>query len=151
MSVEEIRGLKVVIRFDGNRCIHARHCVLSRPDVFVPNVPGEWIHPDNATPEQVAEAGPRLSLRRHPVRTAGRRPQRGPPKVNLVRVRENGPLAFHAQLDINNVPATRATLCRCGASKQKPYCDGSHNAAGFAATANPPPKNRNPWPSGPAR
>jgi CDGSH-type Zn-finger protein len=31
----------------------------------------------------------------------------------------------------------RATLCRCGASQNKPYCDGSHTAVGFAATGEP--------------
>ncbi|APR78424.1 Hypothetical protein A7982_03771 [Minicystis rosea] len=32
----------------------------------------------------------------------------------------------------------RATLCRCGASKNKPYCDGSHHEVGFAASGEPP-------------
>ena len=38
MSVESVRGTAVVIHFDNQRCIHSRHCVLDRPDVFVPNV-----------------------------------------------------------------------------------------------------------------
>ena len=38
----------------------------------------------------------------------------------------------------------RATLCRCGASQRKPWCDGSHAAAGFAATGEPPTKESKP-------
>ena len=48
---EVVRGRKAMVRFDAKRCIHARNCVLDRPDVFVPNVEREWIRPDNATPE----------------------------------------------------------------------------------------------------
>ncbi len=42
--------------------------------------------------------------------------------------------------EIAGVPAslTRATLCRCGASKNKPFCDGAHHEAGFDATGEPP-------------
>ncbi|MFN7309567.1 MAG: (4Fe-4S)-binding protein, partial [bacterium] len=40
-AMETVAGKKATIHFDGQRCIHSRHCVLERPDVFVPNVKGE--------------------------------------------------------------------------------------------------------------
>lgn len=54
MGIETVRGKQVVIRFDGQRCVHSRYCVLGHPDVFVPNVDGEWIHPDAVSAEEVA-------------------------------------------------------------------------------------------------
>ena len=41
MAVETVAGLDATIHFDAHRCIHSRGCVLSHPDVFVPNVKGE--------------------------------------------------------------------------------------------------------------
>ena len=55
----------------------------------------------------------------------------------MIRVRENGPYAVHAAIELPTGAEFRATLCRCGQSKRKPYCDGSHVAAGFAATGEP--------------
>ncbi|MEN9630027.1 MAG: hypothetical protein RJA10_3255 [Pseudomonadota bacterium] len=56
-----------------------------------------------------------------------------------VRVCENGPLEVEGSLMIAGAPATRARLCRCGRSANKPYCDGSHADAGFRATGEVPP------------
>ncbi len=135
MGIESVRGKQVVIHFDGTRCIHSRHCVLERPDVFVPNVDGEWIHPDRASVAEVAmlaHACPSGAIRYEPLDGS---PGESAPMVNTVRVRENGPLAFTAPLQIAGQDAgLRTTLCRCGASARKPYCDGSHAAAGFVAS-----------------
>jgi len=137
-GVEEYRGKEIVVRFDGRKCIHSRNCVLGRPDVFVPNAPGPWIKPDNAAAETIAA----IALSCPSGAIAYERLHGGPretaPPVNVVRIRENGPLAFHAELAIEGEePAFRATLCRCGASRRKPHCDGSHAAAQFAATGEP--------------
>ena len=49
----------------------------------------------------------------------------------------NGPLFVRGQLNIDGAPANvpglnfRAALCRCGQSKNKPFCDNSHDSAGF--------------------
>lgn len=135
-SIEEVEGEEVTIYFEAKKCIHSRGCVLGRPDVFVPNVQGEWIHPDAATADEVAELAhncPSGAI------TYIRRDGRGEtaPIVNTIRIRENGPLACHGELMIDGAPALRATLCRCGRSANKPYCDGSHATAGFVATGEP--------------
>lgn len=139
--MEEIRGKHAVIRFDGKKCIHARHCVLTRPDVFVPNVAGEWIYPDRATPDELMLLAHNCPSGAIVVERLDGGAQESEPRVNTTAVRENGPLAFHGKLVIEgtqDAEATRATLCRCGQSKNKPYCDGSHVAAAFAATGEPP-------------
>lgn len=144
-KIEEVKGTGVTVRFEARKCVHSRNCVLGRPDVFVPNVDGEWIHPDAATVDQVAELAHNcpsgaITYLRH---DGG--PQEAPPIVNTVRVRESGPLAFHGALAIEgHEPMFRATLCRCGHSKRKPFCDGSHTAAGFTATGEPATKPSEP-------
>jgi CDGSH-type Zn-finger protein/uncharacterized Fe-S cluster protein YjdI/ADP-ribose pyrophosphatase YjhB (NUDIX family) len=143
MTEEIVKGRDVTIRFDGGRCVHSRNCVLGHPEVFVPNVQGEWIHPDAASAETVmftALACPSGAIRAF--RNDGSATSDTPPVVNTVRVRENGPLAVEAELQIRGeAQATpRATLCRCGQSQNKPFCDGAHAAAGFTATGEPAAK-----------
>jgi len=138
MAIETVRGKEVVVHFNGDRCIHSRHCVLDRPDVFVPNVSGEWIHPDRAMPAELLELAHNCPSGAIRCTNADGSALEKAPRVNTVRVRENGPLAFRAPLTIDGQHAGyRATLCRCGASTHKPYCDGSHAAAGFSATGEP--------------
>jgi CDGSH-type Zn-finger protein len=56
----------------------------------------------------------------------------------VLRLRENGPYAVHAAIDlVGHGPALRATLCRCGKSANKPFCDNSHRDAGFTASGEP--------------
>lgn len=138
MTVETVRSADVTIEFDGSRCIHSRNCVLNHPDVFVPNVVGEWIHPERSSAAEVLEIAhncPSGAIQcKHPDGSAMEKA----PIVNLVHIRENGPLAFTAPLTVDGkAEGFRATLCRCGASKNKPFCDTSHVAAGFVATGEP--------------
>lgn len=144
MTEEVVKGRDVTVRFDASRCIHSRNCVLGHPEVYVPNVKGEWIRPDAASAEVVmhtALACPSGAIRVS--RNDGSASSDALPAVNTVRIRENGPLAFEAELQIAGQPqpTPRATLCRCGQSKNKPFCDGAHTAAGFVATGEPATKN----------
>ena len=144
MAIETVVGKQATIHFDAEKCIHSRGCVLSHPDVFVPNVKGEWIYPDAQPMEELmhlAKACPSGAIRvmRNPA-VAGLPPDSdAAPMVNTVRVRENGPLAFEAELLIGGQKqaSPRATLCRCGQSNNKPFCDGSHTVAEFTASGEP--------------
>ena len=142
---ETARGRDLDISFDGVRCIHARFCVLGAPSVFKANTPGEWIFPDTMATEAlvgVAHNCPSGAITY--VRKDGG-PAETPPPVNLIRLRENGPYAFHGPLTIDGVEVGfRATLCRCGASQNKPFCDGSHKTLPFAASGEPDTRESEP-------
>ncbi len=134
MSEEIVRGHAVVVRFHGERCIHSRHCVLDRPDVFVPNAQGAWIHPDRATPAAGFAASGEVNA------TASEPLAQRDGALNIDPI-VDGPLHVTGNLEVltgtgktvNRV--NECWLCRCGHSKNRPYCDGSHRAAGFRSEA----------------
>ena len=58
-----------------------------------------------------------------------------------IKVRKDGPYAIEGEFNLidhegNAIPYTPRpgkpmTLCRCGASSKKPFCDGTHSKIGF--------------------
>lgn len=138
-GTDEVEGKHLTVVYDGKRCIHARFCVTWGPNAFVANVAGPWIHPDAMSVDalvEIAHVCPSGAIR---YRRKDGGPEEGAPPVNLIAVREAGPYAVRADVAIaDERPGFRVTLCRCGASKRKPYCDGSHKAIGFAASGEPP-------------
>ena len=144
-KIEIAPGREVTVVFDGKRCIHSRHCVLDAPTVFMANTPGEWIHPDTVSAETligVAHSCPSGAIR---YRRNDGGAEEGVPPVNQLGIRENGPYAVRAALSIaGHDDGFRATLCRCGQSHNKPWCDSSHVAAGFHASGEPKSGNVEP-------
>jgi CDGSH-type Zn-finger protein/uncharacterized Fe-S cluster protein YjdI len=138
-GVEAIKGKDMTLLYEGKRCIHARFCVTGAPNVFIANVTGPWIHPDAMEVDalvEIAHACPSGAIRYR--RKDGRADETAPP-VNLLSTREAGPYAVRADMLLDGEPiGYRATLCRCGASKNKPFCDQSHKEIAFAATGEPP-------------
>jgi len=100
MSKEIVSGQTAIIEFDAQKCIHSRHCVLDRPDVFVPNVQGAWIHPDAATPDEVMALARNCPSGAIVARRVDGGQGEGAPLVNTVRTLENGLLAVRATLSV---------------------------------------------------
>ena len=137
-GVELIEGRDLTLIYEGKKCIHARFCVTGAPKVFLANVKGPWISPDAIEVDRLVEIAhvcPSGAIRY--TRKDGKHDETAP-QVNLVAVREGGPYAVRGDIRLNGEPSGfRATLCRCGASKNKPFCDGSHHEVGFAASGEP--------------
>lgn len=138
-EVKQYWSDEIVVTYDAARCIHAAECLRGLPQVFDTGK-RPWIQPTNATADQVAEVVMRCpSGALHFERKDGG-PAEPVPAENSVQVRANGPLYLRGDVavtlpDGSVLKDTRATLCRCGASRHKPFCDNSHRETGFAASS----------------
>ena len=139
-GVDYIEGRDLTLIYEGKKCIHSRFCVTLGPKVFIANVKGPWINPDAMSTEALTEIAHLCVSGAIRYKRKDGQPDEAPPPVNLVSVREGGPYAIRADIRLDGAPAIshRLTLCRCGASKNKPFCDGSHHEVNFAASGEPP-------------
>ena len=129
-------GASIEIGFEMKRCIHARNCFLKLPQVFDPNR-RPWVDPDAASEEEIAAMVRTCPSGALTYRKLDGAADEAAPGINRVSVLENGPNAFHGNLVVAGEAMTRATVCRCGKTKNPPFCDYSHVEAGFGATGEP--------------
>lgn len=117
-------------------CIHAEECVKRLPEVYKPE-DKPWIQPENASIEALKEqidTCPSGALSYNNENNMSSEQNLNETKVE---VRENGPLLVHGDLNItkpgggHEIKNKVTAFCRCGASLNKPYCDGKHNKIGF--------------------
>lgn len=137
-KVHNYTGEKIDVTYDAKRCIHAAECTSRLKAVFDGNK-SPWIQPDAALADDVAATiqhcpSGALHYQRKDVDTAEPTPDH-----NTIRLSEDGPLYLRGNFTIVNgagellLNDTRAALCRCGASENKPFCDNTHTAIKFTA------------------
>ena len=139
---------QVRVAFDPKVCVHSGTCLKRLPAVFDTSH-RDWIDPSKASSQEVMQAVaacPSGALRAslvtsvhrvlpdvplpHPVATATATPV-------CVTVRPNGSLLVEGPFRVvdpdGNVirEGEKCGLCRCGHSKNKPFCDGSHKVQGW--------------------
>lgn len=136
MGEKTYTGKDIEVTFDLKRCIHAAECGRNLPSVFdVKQRP--WVQPDEASADRVAEVVARCPSGALQFRRLDGGEQEAIPEQNTIRIMDKGPFVIHAQAtltDEKHQPLhedTRLTLCRCGASANKPYCDNAHAESGF--------------------
>jgi uncharacterized Fe-S cluster protein YjdI len=127
---------ELVVEWHPRLCYHARECIKALPAVFDAER-RPWIKVDAASAGEVEAAValcPSGALRS---RRLGAPVTVEPVGETEVTVTPNGPLVLRGNLRIVQdgvviAEMDRASLCRCGQSSNKPFCDGTHLRVGFS-------------------
>ncbi len=129
--IKEYSNGELTVVWEPKKCIHSGICMDILPKVYHPNE-RPWITPEKATTDELKsqiDKCPSGALSYY----MNKEEKKGPePAETKVKIMPNGPLLVFGNIQITdkdgNVSARSKTtaFCRCGVSKNKPYCDGSH-------------------------
>ena len=136
-KVIEYEGDGVTVIWKPGLCYHAKECVKGLPNVFRTK-DRPWIDADQARANELMETIDKcpsgaLSYINHSEGIDSSKKEKYTIEVTVL---PNGPAIIDGSIKINNADGSmeekdKVALCRCGASTNKPYCDGSHSKIDF--------------------
>lgn len=137
MIKKEYSNGEVTITWEPAKCIHSKNCISGLPGVF--NFEKRpWIDQNGANTEAIVS-----QIKKCPSGALGFYYNDDAQKVDnatseqIVEVMPNGPLMVYGNIEVKFKDGTSekkykvTAFCRCGASSNKPFCDGSHRKIGF--------------------
>lgn len=136
----EYKGKNISIYYNPSLCYHAAECVGNLPQVFNSKAK-PWINPDNSDNDSIIN-----TIKKCPSGAlsykVGEVHERSTGADRKIIIEKNGPYCISGHIELHTEEDQRIAsndhyaLCRCGASKNKPYCDGSHVKSGFVDNDN---------------
>lgn len=134
-------GKEVTIHDNRGICSHVGYCTDSLPSVFrLGQEP--WIDPDGASKDEIIKTISKCPSGALSYSVDGRE-YRDQEREPMVTVLKDGPYAVTGGIQVaghegraEEVSEEHCTLCRCGSSKNKPFCDGTHWNIGFKDERN---------------
>ena len=130
-KIKEYSNGEVTITWEAKKCIHSGICVKGLPRVFDPKA-RPWIDMGGAPTEELVKqvkACPSGALGYYMNNEKDNTAQSMETKVEVLK---DGPLLIYGTLKVTHKDGVEETknkttaFCRCGASQNKPYCDGAH-------------------------
>jgi CDGSH-type Zn-finger protein len=136
-------GKKITVLDNRKICSHAAECVTNLPSVFRLNA-RPWIDSDGAIAEEIIN-----TIRKCPsgalsysIDDIEYRDQNE--RKPMVTVSKDGPYIVTGGIELvgdniqfgDGASKEHYTLCRCGASQNKPFCDGMHKVINFKDDKN---------------
>lgn len=139
-KVIEYSSDEITVIWKPDLCIHSAECVKGLPHVFRPK-DRPWIQIEKASTEEIIETVDKcpsgaLSYRSEKAEET----EEVKEETGRIRIKasKNGPFIVNGDLEIEDrdgnvraCPGKTTALCRCGASRNKPFCDGSHTGVKF--------------------
>lgn len=131
---------EITIHDNRSICAHAGRCTDNLKEVFRLNTE-PWIRPDGAEPQQIIDTinkCPSGALS-YTFKQKEHRDRAGEPAVFVA---PNGPYVVSGAPKLEDTERAEGastehfTMCRCGGSKNKPFCDGTHWHIGFTDESN---------------
>jgi uncharacterized Fe-S cluster protein YjdI len=120
------------------KCIHAGECVKRLPQVYNPDEK-PWIKAENGSTDELItqiKACPSGALS-YEMLNENKKEEQQTSNAGRAELLANGPLLVHGEMELKlasgettHCSGTTA-FCRCGASTNKPFCDGSHGKVDF--------------------
>jgi CDGSH-type Zn-finger protein len=131
-------GKGIAIHDNRRICSHAAECVNNLPSVFKLNA-RPWINPDAAEIEEIVNTIRKCPSGALSYSIDGIEYQDQNERKPMITVSKGGPYLVTGGIDLigDNVQWAEGsskehyTLCRCGASNNKPFCDGMHRMINF--------------------
>jgi CDGSH-type Zn-finger protein/ferredoxin len=129
------KGADITVHDNRGMCAHAGACTNSLPNVFrVRQEP--FVDPNGASAQEIIETIEKCpsGALRYSVDGKEAGDIDADPSIFVV---PNGPYAVTGAPDLQGIECGEGvtndhiTLCRCGGSKNKPFCDGTHWSNGF--------------------
>ncbi len=132
---------EITITWQPGLCIHSAKCWHPEhglPEVFNPRE-RPWIKPENAdTDRLIAQINkcPSGALG-YTMNKSAEQPSPASTPGTMVEVAPNGPLLVFGKIQVKDAAGQLqekdkvTAFCRCGASANKPYCDGTHKHVEF--------------------
>ncbi len=135
-KIKEYSNDEVTVVWEAEKCIHSAICVKGLPNVFDPEAK-PWIAIDAASTDALVNQIKQCPSGALSFYMNGDDDQSSESLETKVEVLENGPLLVYGTLKVTGKDGNAETknkttaFCRCGASQNKPYCDGAHVKEAF--------------------
>ncbi|MGI9553173.1 MAG: (4Fe-4S)-binding protein [Aurantibacter sp.] len=134
--MKEYKKEDLTVVWDVKKCIHSAICANGLPSVFKPKE-RPWIQTDDATTQEIMDQVDKCPSGALSYYVGEKKEEKMENGATKVEVAANGPLLVSGNLVVTSSDGKEehkkrtTAFCRCGASENKPYCDGTHNEIGF--------------------